>query len=324
MLRPLDPSSPLGLHRVLEPARRRCRRRRSRLDAARRRSGRTRCGSTSRRSTSTRRPTASSPRSTHGDGDARPGRGARHRRDPRQDAEPGHRLRRHARRHRRGGRPGEPARSGGGGPGGHARVAVADAAGHHRRAGAVGRSQRAGPGPGPRDPLRPVHRRRPARTTSTRGSRSWSWTSAARRPSSRAWSVREDRRGDRSSPRPTVCVLGGAGKSGLALPGRRPRRRRRPPHRRRPPSRREADHAARIGSGRRGRRRRRPLARSASPRRSRAAGGPADVTVVCVDVPGCEQPAILATARRRHRRLLLDGHRASPPPPWAPRGWPPT
>jgi L-erythro-3,5-diaminohexanoate dehydrogenase len=28
----------------------------------------------------------------------------------------------------------------------------------------------------------------------------------------------------------------------------------------------------------------------------RATGGPADVTVVCVDVPGCEQPAILATA----------------------------
>jgi L-erythro-3,5-diaminohexanoate dehydrogenase len=27
-----------------------------------------------------------------------------------------------------------------------------------------------------------------------------------------------------------------------------------------------------------------------------AAGGPADVTVVCVDVPGCEHPAILATA----------------------------
>jgi L-erythro-3,5-diaminohexanoate dehydrogenase len=27
-----------------------------------------------------------------------------------------------------------------------------------------------------------------------------------------------------------------------------------------------------------------------------AAGGPANVTVVCVDVPGCEQPAILATA----------------------------
>jgi len=28
----------------------------------------------------------------------------------------------------------------------------------------------------------------------------------------------------------------------------------------------------------------------------RAAGGPADITVVCVDVPGCEQPAILSTA----------------------------
>ena len=29
-----------------------------------------------------------------------------------------------------------------------------------------------------------------------------------------------------------------------------------------------------------------------------AAGGPADVTVVCVDVPGCEHGAILATADR--------------------------
>jgi L-erythro-3,5-diaminohexanoate dehydrogenase len=28
-----------------------------------------------------------------------------------------------------------------------------------------------------------------------------------------------------------------------------------------------------------------------------AAGGPADLTVVCVDVPGCEQPAILSTAQ---------------------------
>ena len=28
-----------------------------------------------------------------------------------------------------------------------------------------------------------------------------------------------------------------------------------------------------------------------------AAGGPADITVVCVDVPGCEQPALLATAQ---------------------------
>jgi L-erythro-3,5-diaminohexanoate dehydrogenase len=29
----------------------------------------------------------------------------------------------------------------------------------------------------------------------------------------------------------------------------------------------------------------------------KAAGGPADITVVCVDVPGCEQPAILSTAQ---------------------------
>jgi L-erythro-3,5-diaminohexanoate dehydrogenase len=29
-----------------------------------------------------------------------------------------------------------------------------------------------------------------------------------------------------------------------------------------------------------------------------AAAGPADITVVCVDVPGCEQPAILATAQQ--------------------------
>jgi L-erythro-3,5-diaminohexanoate dehydrogenase len=29
-----------------------------------------------------------------------------------------------------------------------------------------------------------------------------------------------------------------------------------------------------------------------------SAGGPADVTVVCVDVPGCEGGAILATAER--------------------------
>ena len=32
------------------------------------------------------------------------------------------------------------------------------------------------------------------------------------------------------------------------------------------------------------------------------AGGPADITVVCVDVPGCEQPAILAKRHRLHTR----------------------
>ena len=38
-----------------------------------------------------------------------------------------------------------------------------------------------------------------------------------------------------------------------------------------------------------------------------AAGGPADLTVVCVDVPGCEGGAILATADGRHGAVLLDG-----------------
>jgi L-erythro-3,5-diaminohexanoate dehydrogenase len=94
---------------------------------------------------------------------------------------------------------------------------------------------------------------------------------------------------------PTVCVLGGAGKSGsLSLAA-----------------------AASAGAGRtigvvpheaeaQVLRRsgladavvvadaRSPLGLSES---VAAAGGPADVTVVCVDVPGCEQPAILATAQ---------------------------
>ena len=93
---------------------------------------------------------------------------------------------------------------------------------------------------------------------------------------------------------PTVCVLGGAGKSGslslaaaadagagrcIAVV----------------PNQREGDLLA--GSG---------LAEEVVVADARSplglseavttAGGPADVTVVCVDVPGCEQPAILATA----------------------------
>ena len=95
---------------------------------------------------------------------------------------------------------------------------------------------------------------------------------------------------------PTVAVLGGAGKSGsLSLAAAR-RRRRRPHHRRRP---------GRARSARCSRRRgladavvladaRSPLGLAAA---VESAGGPADVTVVCVDVPGCEQPAILATAQ---------------------------
>ena len=160
---PPSDSSPLGLHRVLEPAGRACPQAAAPARRRGRSSGRTRCGSTSRRSTSTRRRTASWPRSTQGDGDAVRAEVLDIVADARQDAEPGHRVGRHARRHGRRGRPGEPARPGGRGPGGHPRVAVADAAGHHRRARAVGRPQRAGPRRRPRDPLRPLHRRRPAR-----------------------------------------------------------------------------------------------------------------------------------------------------------------
>ncbi|MEO6999750.1 MAG: L-erythro-3,5-diaminohexanoate dehydrogenase [Terracoccus sp.] len=94
---------------------------------------------------------------------------------------------------------------------------------------------------------------------------------------------------------PTVLVLGGAGKSGsLSLAAAR-----------RAgagriiavvPVKREADLLAPTGladavvlADARS-----PLGLSAA---VEAAGGPADVTVVCVDAPGCEQPAILATAQ---------------------------
>ena len=94
---------------------------------------------------------------------------------------------------------------------------------------------------------------------------------------------------------PTVCVLGGAGKSGsLSLAA-----------------------AAEAGAGRRiavvpvereaallegsGLAEEVVVADARSPlglsEAVAAAGGPADVTVVCVDVPGCEQPAILSTAQ---------------------------
>jgi len=94
---------------------------------------------------------------------------------------------------------------------------------------------------------------------------------------------------------PTVCVLGGAGKSGsLSLAA-----------------------AAEAGAGRRiavvpvereaqllegtGLADEVVVADARSPlglsEAVEAAGGPADVTVVCVDVPGCEQPAILSTAQ---------------------------
>ena len=94
---------------------------------------------------------------------------------------------------------------------------------------------------------------------------------------------------------PTVCVLGGAGKSGsLSLAaaadagaGRRIAV---------VPFEREADLLAGTGLADEV-----VIADARSPlglsEAVTAAGGPADVTVVCVDVPGCEQPAILSTAQ---------------------------
>ena len=107
----------------------------------------------------------------------------------------------------------------------------------------------------------------------------------------------------------------------LAVPRRRPSRRR-PPHDRRRAPRAGGRAAARRRPRRRGRGRRRP--RPAGARDAvAAAGGPADVTVVCVDVPGCEGGAILATARAAPSSSSRWRPR-SPPPRWAPRAWPPT
>ena len=99
---------------------------------------------------------------------------------------------------------------------------------------------------------------------------------------------------DPSPNGPTVCVLGGAGKSGsLSLAAARDAGAGRligvVPH--------EAEAATLRASGLADEvvvaDARSPLGLSEA---VRTAGGPADVTVVCVDVPGCEQPAILATA----------------------------
>ncbi|MEO9151508.1 MAG: L-erythro-3,5-diaminohexanoate dehydrogenase [Lapillicoccus sp.] len=94
---------------------------------------------------------------------------------------------------------------------------------------------------------------------------------------------------------PVVCVLGGAGKSGsLSLAAARDAGASRTIAV--VPVPREADalrgtglaDAVVIADARS------PLGLSAA---VEAAGGPADITVVCVDVPGCEQPAILSTAQ---------------------------
>ena len=93
---------------------------------------------------------------------------------------------------------------------------------------------------------------------------------------------------------PVVAVIGGAGKSGsLALAAAR----RAPPRRTIGvvPVAREHEALDRVGQAGAV-----VLADARDPvalsRAVAAAGGPADVTVVCVDVPGCEHGAILATA----------------------------
>ena len=101
---------------------------------------------------------------------------------PRQDAEPGHRLGRHADRHRRGGRAALPARAQAVGD----RVATLVSLTLTPLAitdglAALGRTQRAGAGGRPRDPVRPLDRRGAARRPATRSWRSPCSTSAAHR-----------------------------------------------------------------------------------------------------------------------------------------------
>ena len=108
---------------------------------------------------------------------------------------------------------------------------------------------------------------------------------------------------ERRPQRPVVAIIGAAGKSGIAV-GRSGAPGGRGEDHRRGPARGRGEHPARRQGGRR---RARPGRRRGDRRRSQpgrgvcaiqqAAGGLADVTVVCVDVPGCEGGAILATAQ---------------------------
>ena len=95
---------------------------------------------------------------------------------------------------------------------------------------------------------------------------------------------------------PAVAVIGGAGKSGsLSLAAARDAGARRTDRRRAARARGRAAREAGLADEVVVADARDPIAlRDAVT----AAGGPADVTVVCVDVPGCEGGAILATAER--------------------------
>lgn len=104
-----------------------------------------------------------------------------------------------------------------------------------------------------------------------------------------------DEHAARTGRAPVVCVLGGAGKSGslsLAAAGEAGARHRIAvvPHEGEAEALRRTGLADEVVIADA----RSPLGLSGA---VAAAGGPADVTVVCVDVPGCEQPAILATAQ---------------------------
>ncbi len=286
-----DPRAiPIGLHRVLDAGRRaaaggRAARHPPRAVARR--------GPDPRRAAQPRRrvASASSQRKHGGDGDAVRAEVLEIVAARGKMQNPGDRLRRHAGRHRRGGRPAS-RRSG---------STVGD-----RVATLVsltltplvirtawprwdGRSEQV-PVRRVRDPVRPLDRRR-----------------APRRPADRAGAGRDGRLRRAGADRPGRRRV------------RRPRRRRRSRDRRRrqvrlavawPPPRRPAPAARsascphqargrparRRGARRRRRARRRPRPGRAARRRRPTAGGPADVTVVCVDVPGCERGAILATA----------------------------
>ena len=231
-----------------------------------------------------------------GDGDGRPGRRPGDRRDARQDAEPGHRVRRHAHRRRRRRRPGVAARP---------------------------RRRRSGWPPWSRSPS--------PRCGSPTGSPGWDGRSeqvpaegtailfarsiAAVLPDDLPDAVvpgrpRRLRRARRHRPRRRAGrgAVGHRPRRGrqvrLPQPGRGPRGRR---HRRSPGwcattprPRRCAPPGSPTGSSSPT-----PPTRSRSRPRS---GRPADVTVVCVDVPGRRTRSDPGHGRRWHRGLLLHGH----------------
>ena len=288
-------SDPTGLHRVLDdctgPRRWRPAPGRPAARHPHASCGPTRCASASSGSTSTPRRSASSSASTTRTTATRSAREVLDIvADPRQDAEPRDRLRRHARRHRRGGRPRVAARPRGRRPRRDAGLPDPDPARHRGRPRALGRR---GPSRCPADgyavlfgrsiaaviPDDLAQRAQPGRDGRLR----------------RAGADQARRRA--STTQPVVAVIGGAGKSGsLSLAAARDagaaahRRRRAAPRRSASCSRTPA-WPTRSSSPT-------PATRSPCATRSPPTGGPADVTVVCVDVPGCEGGAILATAER--------------------------